>query len=101
MSYNEKLNRVDLKLAHKDKDRRVLVQKRGVLERELQDIEEVTGSMLQDGGGVESPVVAILHEEKASINASLDETYLSIARIDREKKELRGMKKDLESVVQD
>ena len=90
-SYEERLKKLDLKIALLGQSRRALVRKRTRAERELERIGEVLESIDGDAD------VGEFLDEWDRLQRGLDEIHLSIAQLDRDRKGLRKERKRLES----
>ena len=91
VTYEEKLREIDLKIAQAGQSRRALVRKRTRAERELEGIEVVLESV---DGDVD---VGEFLDERDKLQRGLDRIHLSIAQLDRDRRELKKERKRLES----
>ncbi len=89
--HKEGLDEIDLTIARKDRERRKLVRKRTRMEREMEEMEGILGSVSDGGAGA-----GVLRDERDRLQIGLDEVDLAIARLDRERKVLRKKRKKLE-----
>ena len=93
-SYRKMLDELDLAVARKNRARRKLVRTRGKIERGIEEIDEVLERVSSEHHGAEEFL-----NERSVLQMSLDETDLTIAHLDRERKALKRKQKKVERWV--
>ena len=91
--YSKKLDDVDLHLARVDRERRKLRRERTKVEGELGDVETGIRLIQDSGSGAD---FSVLLSEQTELQDKLNGIDLTLARLDRERKELKKERKVIE-----
>jgi len=89
--YEKQLKEVDLKIARADRTRRTLVRERSRLEKELVGIEGVIEVASSGSSSLEE-----FFRERDKLEEGLDEVDITLAQLDRNRRNLKKKRKKLE-----